>query len=193
MTRLILASGSPQRKKLLKILGVPFVVKVSRVREHNKIKTSCSALVQKNALLKARDVAASVKSGIVIGADTLVYGGRKRIIGKPRDLKDAKRILRVLFAKPHWVYTGVAVIDSATGKTLVGYEKTKVFMVPLTDMEINRYHSKISPLDKAGGFDIEGGGSVFIHRIEGCYSNVIGLPIAKLAGMLKKMGISMYA
>lgn len=192
MAKLILASGSPQRKKLLKILGVPFTVKVSRVQELSKIKTSCSALVQKNALLKARDVALPLKGGVVIGADTLVYGGNKKIIGKPRDLKDAKRILRILFSKPHWVYTGVAVIDSATGKTLVDYEKTKVFMIPLTDHEIDHYHKKVSPLDKAGGFDIEGGGSVFIHRIEGCYSNVIGLPIAKLAGMLKKVGISIY-
>ncbi|OGX37247.1 MAG: septum formation protein Maf [Omnitrophica WOR_2 bacterium RIFCSPHIGHO2_02_FULL_52_10] len=190
MAKLILASGSPQRKKLLKILGVPFAVKVSRAQELSKIKTTCSALVQKNALRKARDVAASLKDGVVIGADTLVYGGNKKIIGKPRDLKDAKHILRILFSKPHWVYTGVAVIDSATGTTLVDYEKTKVFMIPLTDKEIDRYHRKVSPLDKAGGFDIEGGGSVFIHRIEGCYSNVIGLPIAKLACMLKKVGVS---
>ena len=73
---------------------------------------------------------------------------------------------------------------------MVDYEKTKVFMVPLTEEEINRYHARVSPLDKAGGFDIEGDGSVFIHRIEGCYTNVIGLPIAKLATMLKKMGVS---
>ena len=70
------------------------------------------------------------------------------------------------------------------------YEKTKVFMIPLGDEEIDRYHKQVSPLDKAGGFDIEGRGSVFIHRIEGCYSNVIGLPIAKLATMLKKVGVS---
>ena len=190
MPKLILASGSPQRKKLLKDLGVPFTVRPSRARELTKIKTTCAALVQGNALLKALDVAARVKSGVVIGADTLVFGGNKKIIGKPRDLRDARRILRALFAKPHWVYTGVAVIDRATGKTLVDYEKTKVFMVPLTGREINRYHNQVSPLDKSGGFDIEGRGSVFIHRIEGCYSNVIGLPISKLAGMLKKVGVS---
>ncbi len=190
MKKFILASGSLQRKKLLKDLGVQFTVKVSQAEEVQKIQTTCSSLVKHNALLKASDVASHLKSGVVVGADTLVYGGNKEIIGKPRNLKEAKKILHALFSKPHWVYTGVAVIDAETGRRIVDYEKTKVFMLPLTDEEIDRYHSKVSPLDKAGGFDIEGGGSVFIHRIEGCYSNVIGLPIAKLATMLRKFNIS---
>ena len=189
MKKLILASGSLQRKKLLKDLGVQFAIQSSRVKEVQKIQTTCSALVKHNAVLKARDVAGRLKSGVVVGADTLVYGGNKQIIGKPRNLKEAKKILYALFSKPHWVYTGVAVIDIETGKQIVDYEKTKVFMLPLTEEEIDRYHAKVSPLDKAGGFDIEGGGSVFIHRIEGCYSNVIGLPIAKLATMLRKVGV----
>jgi len=191
MHKLILASNSPQRKKLLKDLGVQFTIKSSRIREVNTIKTTCSALVKHNAILKARDVARRVKKGVVIGADTLVYGGNKKIIGKPKNLKNAKKILHILFSKPHWVYTGVAVVDCQTQKTIIDYEKTKVFMIPLTNKEIDQYHRKVSPLDKSGGFDIEGRGSVFIHRIEGCYSNVIGLPIAKLASMLKKMGVSL--
>lgn len=190
MPKLILASGSPQRKKLLKNLGVPFTVKVSRAKEIERIQTTCSALVKKNAEIKARAVAKTLKEGVVVGADTLVYGGNKKIIGKPRNLKEAKRILKTLFSKPHWVYTGVAVIDCASGKVLRDYEKTKVYMLPLSDDEIDQYHKKVSPLDKSGGFDIEGRGSVFIHRVEGCYSNVIGLPIAKLAGMLKQFGVS---
>lgn len=190
MKRIILASQSPQRRKLLKFLGLRFTVKPSRVQEISKIKTTCSALVQENALRKALDVASRVKKGVVIGADTLVYVGNKRIVGKPRNLKEARHILKVLFSRPQWVYTGVAVIDSATGKTLVDYEKTRIFMVPLSDREIAQYHRRINPFDKAGGFQIEGWGSIFIHRIEGCYSNVIGLPMAKLAGMLKKVGVS---
>lgn len=190
MKKLILASQSPQRRKLLEFLGLRFTVKPSRVQEISRIKTTCSALVRENALRKAVDVASRVKKGVVIGADTLVYAGNKQIIGKPRDLKDARRILKVLFSRPQWVYTGVAVIDTATGKRVVDYEKTKVFMIPLTDQEIAQYHRRVNPFDKAGGFDIEGWGSIFIHRIEGCYSNVIGLPMAKLAGMLKKVGIS---
>ena len=190
MKQLILASASLQRKKLLKALGVQFTIKSSRIKEVQKIQTTCSSLVKHNALLKAKDVAGQLKAGVVVGADTLVYGSNKQIIGKPRNLKEAKKILHELFSKPHWVYTGVAVIDVETGQHIVDYEKTKVFMLPLTDEEIDLYHAKVSPLDKAGGFDIEGGGSVFIHRIEGCYSNVIGLPIAKLATMLRRVGVS---
>lgn len=190
MKQLILASRSPQRRRLLKFLGIKFTVRPSRARETAKVRTTCSALVKENALRKARDVAGRVKKGVVIGADTLVFAGNKQVVGKPRDIKDARRILKVLFSRPPWVYTGVAVIDAASGKTIVDYEKTKVFMIPLTDKEIARYHCRVNPFDKAGGFDIEGWGSIFIQRIEGCYSNVIGLPMAKLAGMLKKVGVS---
>lgn len=190
MKKLILASGSVQRKKLLKFLGVPFIVRPSRVKEIKTVKTTCSSLVVDNALRKARDVASHFQEGVVIGADTVVYIGNKQIVGKPRSLKDAKRILKILFSRPQWVYTGLAVIDARTGVELVDYEKTKVFMLSLTDEEIARYHAKVNPFDKAGGFDIEGWGSIFIHRIEGCYSNVIGLPMAKLSRMLKKVGVS---
>lgn len=190
MKKLILASGSVQRKKLLRFLGVPFMVRPSRVKEIKTIKTTCSSLVVDNALRKARDVASHFQDGVVIGADTVVYIGNKQIVGKPHSLKDAKRILKILFSRPQWVYTGLAVIDARTGVEVVDYEKTKVFMLSLTDEEIARYHAKVNPFDKAGGFDIEGWGSIFIHRIEGCYSNVIGLPMAKLSRMLKKVGIS---
>ena len=190
MTKLILASASLQRRKLLELLGVKFSVKPSRVEEHKRIRTNCAALVQQNALLKAQDVASRLKDGVVIGADTVVYVGHKKIIGKPKNFQEARQILKILFSRPQWVYTGVAIVDARGGRRMVDYEKTKVFMLPLTDEEIERYHSKVDPFDKAGGFDIEGWGSIFIHRIEGCYSNVIGLPMAKLATMLKKFGVS---
>ena len=191
--KIILASGSPQRKKLLKLLGIKFFLKPSRVKEIRRIKTTCASLVKQNAFLKAQDIASQIKSGIVIGADTVVTIGQKHIIGKPRNFKDAKRILKVLFSRPHWVYTGVVVIDVRTQRCFIDYEKTKIFMTPLSDQEIHRYYKKINPFDKAGGFDIEGWGGVFIHRIEGCYSNVIGLPLAKLSAMLKKVDISILS
>jgi MAF protein len=187
--QLILASASVQRKKLLALLGIPFKVIPSQVEEHAQVDHNFAHLVKHNALIKAKDVAARVKNGIVIGSDTLVCIGKKTIIGKPKTLAVAKKNLKHLMNTPHWVYTGVAVIDSTTGKTLVDYEKTKVFMVPLTDKEIDMYHQRVPPFDKAGGFDIEGLGSVFIRRIEGDYSNVIGLPLAKLFSMLKKIGV----
>lgn len=193
MQKLILASHSPQRKKLLKQYGIPFTVEPSNAKESFKIRTRPSTLVIENALLKAQAIAKKRKKGIVLGSDTLVYAGGKKIIGKPKSKKQAVRILKGMFKKPHWVYTGVALVDAQTGQTATGFEKTKITMNALSDDEIKRYHKKVSPLDKAGGFDIEGWGGLFIKKIEGCYTNVIGLPMAKLREMLKKMGVSVLS
>jgi septum formation protein len=189
MKQLILASASVQRKNLMKLLNLPFVVQRSKAEEICKIKTNVADLVKENAFIKALDVAEETKkNAIVIGADTVVYAKGKLVL-KPRDLKEAKKNLKELMSEPHWVYTGVALIDTATGKSLVDYEKTKVFMTMLDDKEIDRYHKEVPPMDKAGGFDIEGRGGLFIPRIEGCYFNVVGLPLAKLAEMLKTFGV----
>lgn len=191
MPKLILASKSPQRKKLLKLLGLEFTVIPSTVEEkHGLEEMNCQTLVQHNAKVKARDVASRVKEGLVIGADSLVFIEPHTLIGKPKDLKAAKANLKKLMKHPCFVYTGLAVIDAATGKEIIDYDQTKIFMKPLSDEEIDRYHAQVNPLDKAGGFDIEGKGSLFIHRIEGCYFNVIGLPLSKLYRILKKFGVS---
>ena len=189
MKKIILASASPQRRKLLKILGIPFMVSPSRAVEIMKLTRGCAHLVRTNALIKAQEVSGRLKEGIIIGSDTVVLSYKGRLILKPRDMKEAKKNLKELMAHPHWVYSGVAIIDAKTGQTLVDYEKTKVFMTKLSDMAIDRYHQLVSPLDKAGGFDIEGKGALFIPRIEGCYFNVVGLPLAKLAEMLKEFGV----
>jgi septum formation protein len=160
----------------------------SRVKEKSVLKGRCSDLVIDNALNKARDVAKRCGSGVVVGADTVVLVG-KRIIGKPGTMSDAVRALRILTRKPQWVYTGIAVIDTDNGRVYTDYEKTKVYMYRLSDAQIKRYFRKISPFDKAGSFDVQGPGSVFIDRIEGCFYNVVGLPLAKLAAILKKTGI----
>jgi septum formation protein len=189
MKKIILASASVQRKNLMKLLKLPFVVQRSKAEEICQIKTNVADLVKENAFIKALDVAEETKKdAIVIGADTVVYAKGKLVL-KPKDLKEAKKNLKELMSEPHWVYTGVALIDSSTGKSLVDYEKTKVFMTMLNDKEIDRYHKEVPPMDKAGGFDIEGRGGLFIPRIEGCYFNVVGLPLAKLAQMLKKFGV----
>ena len=192
MKPLILASASPQRHKLMTILGLPFIVYPSKAEEIARLTHSVGHFVKRNALRKARDVAGHFKSGLVIGADTVVYSGYKRLILKPNNLAEAKRKLKELMARPHWVYSGVALMDAATGKTLVDYEKTRVHMTKLTDAQIDHYHKLVPPVDKAGGFDIEGKGALFIHRIEGCYFNVVGLPLAKLAQMLKKFGVEIW-
>ena len=189
MKQIILASASPQRKNLMKLLRIPFVVQRSRAEEICAIKTNVADLVKENAFIKALDVAEETKkNAIIIGADTVVYAKGKLVL-KPKDLKEAKKNLKELMSEPHWVYTGVALIDASTGRSLVDYEKTRVFMTTLNDKEIDRYHKEVPPMDKAGGFDIEGRGGLFIPRIEGCYFNVVGLPLAKLAEMLKKFGV----
>ncbi len=189
MTKIILASASPQRRNLIKILDLPFIIVPSKAKEKDFLTKGVIHLVEHNALLKAKDVASRFKLGLVIGCDTVVFSHKKRLILKPKDLKEAKKNLMELMEEPHWVYSGLAVIDARTKKVLVDYEKTKIFMKPLSSREIDRYHAKVSPLDKAGGFDIEGTGALFISRIEGCYFNVVGLPLAKLSEMLRKLNI----
>jgi len=192
MTKIILASNSPQRKILLRQAGIRFSTVPSKVKEIPRIKTTCADLVKENARLKAADVASRMNEGLVIGADTLVFDGKSKIIGKPENLKEARTILKRLFSGAHWVYTGVVLIDVSTGRVLTACEKTKVYMNTLSDAEIDEYHRRVSPLDKAGGFDIEGHGALFIRRIEGCYTNVIGLPMARLRKMLKTMGVVVF-
>ncbi|MDP2928477.1 MAG: Maf family protein [Candidatus Omnitrophota bacterium] len=191
MRKLILASRSKARRKLLKDVGLKFTVATSGVRERRLIKTDCGDLVMENAMAKAIDVAGRFKSGIVIAADTVVLVG-KRIIGKPKSIKDAFRTLRLLSRKPQWVYTGIAVIDIDRDKRYGSFDRTKVYMYRLSEREIKNYFKRVSPLDKAGSFDIQGFGSVFIDRIEGCFYNVVGLPMAKLAKILKKTGVYVF-
>jgi MAF protein len=164
----------------------------SKIKEVKQARgLSCAALVKRNALEKAKDVAKRVEDGIIIGADTLVVQG-KRIFGKPKDLKDARLMLKRLSRKPQWIYTGIAVVDKDKNKTLVSYEKSKVYMDSLSNKEINNYFKLVSPLDKAGSFDIQARGAFFIRRIEGCFYNVVGLPLRKLYRMFKKMGIRVF-
>ena len=189
---LILASKSKARQKLLKNLGVRFRVMPARVKEHADAVRHPARTVTANALLKARDVAGRVRKGIVIGCDTLVWQDGKAF-GKPASLKEARVMLKRLSSRPHVLYTGIAVIDAASGRHAVDVEETRIEMEPLSDREITQYFRKVSPLDKAGGFDIQGLGGSFIRRICGCYFNVVGLPLARLRGMLKKFGVSLLA
>lgn len=191
MRRLILASRSRARRKLLKDIGLKFSIATSGIKEKRIIKTGCGDLVVANALAKAKDVAERFDSGIVIAADTVVLVGKK-IIGKPKNIKDAFKTLKLLSRKPQWVYTGIAVIDIDKDKTYTSFDRTKVYMYHLSDKQIRSYFRRVSPLDKAGSFDIQGFGGVFIDRIEGCFYNVVGLPMAKLANILKKTGMEVF-
>lgn len=191
MRKIILASASKARKELLRKIGLKFIVAKSKVKEGGSLKRGCKALVVENALKKGKDIAKRFKSGVVIAADTVVFAGKK-IISKPKNMKDAFKTLKVLSKKPQWVYTGVAVIDIDKNRIITDFEKTKIYMYKLTDKEIKRYFKKVSPLDKAGSFDIQGIGGIFIDRIEGCFYNVVGMPLAKLAKILKRLEVDIF-
>lgn len=192
MKKLILASQSKARQKLLKSLGVSFRVMPAKIREQKASGKNPAKAVAVNALLKAGEVAGRLKEGLVIGCDTLVWQ-KGHVFGKPSSLKAARVMLKKLSSKPHRLFTGLAVVDAATKKMAVVVEETRIEMEPLTDEEITRYFRRVSPLDKAGGFDIQGLGSLFIRRIDGCYFNVIGLPIARLRVLLKKFGAALLS
>jgi len=187
MPTVYLASDSQARRKLLTILGIKFKVLSSRFKEEKMSGAPYPQIVKANALQKAKDAAQRIKSGVVIGADTIVVQGKK-IFGKPKNLKDARSMLKHLSRRPQWLYTGIAVIDKDKGKTKLACEKTKIYMDKLTDKEIGSYFKYENPLDKAGGFDIQGRGAFFIRRIEGCFYNVVGLPLRRLYRILKELG-----
>jgi len=187
-----LASGSKARAKLLKALGFKFKVLPSKIKEERrKGPLSYAQLVKNNALRKAKEIAKRVKSGIIIAADTVtVQDGR--IFGKPKNLRGARQMLKRLSRKPQWLYTGICVIDKDKNRQKTAYEKTKIYMDNLADKEIKSYFAKVSPLGKAGSFDIQGEGAFFIRRIEGCFYNVVGLPLRKLYRIFKELGISVF-
>ena len=191
MRKIILASRSKARQKLLRQIGLKFQAVNSHVKEDSSPRPDCADLVIANALAKARDAAKRFSSGVVIGADTVVLAG-KRIIGKPKNISDAFKTLKLLSRAPQLVYTGIAVVDIDHRKIFSDFERTKIYMYRLTDKQIRNYFKKVSPLDKAGSFDIQGLGSIFIDRIEGCFYNVVGLPLAKLAKLLKKAGVDVF-
>ena len=139
----------------------------------------------RNAIGKARraEVPRGSAKGIVIGADTFLYF-RGRVIGKPRTLREAHWLLQSLSGNSHWVYTGICVLDVATGRVRAGYDKTKVTFKPLTQEAVARLLKRMSPLDKAGGYAIQEDRGELIARLEGSRSNVIGLPMELLRRIL---------
>ncbi len=182
----ILASASPRRSGLLKDWGLKFKVIPSRVGEETKQK-SPRAIVKELALRKALSVAGQAKSGIVIGADTIVvYGGE--IIGKPTDEKHAEKILSKLNGTYHRVYSGVAVVDAATDRKAVDYEVSRVKMRRIPGSEVARLSKK--HLDKAGAYAIQEKSDAFVEKIEGDYYNVVGLPYGKLKKALSRFGVT---
>ena len=144
-----------------------------------------------NAKALFKIVAKQFDSALVIGADTIVVRG-KTVLGKPESMDNAMEYIKLLNGSKHEVYTGICIIDSTNNKVVTGHERTSVVFRRLTDEQIHLYLSCTGPLDKAGAYAIQGPGALLVERIEGCYYNVVGLPLFRLAQMLKKVGLTFY-
>ncbi|MGQ9532824.1 MAG: Maf family protein [Desulfotomaculales bacterium] len=188
MIPIVLASASPRRRALLRQLDLPFRTVPSRVSEELPAELAPVERVERLAELKARDVAARIPEGLVIGADTVVVVDG-RVLGKPADPAEAEAMLMLLQGRWHEVFTGVAVVAAGGGRALVTHERTEVAFKPLDADQIRRYVATGEPLDKAGAYAIQGRAAAFVAGIRGCYSNVVGLPLARLAGLLEEFGV----
>ena len=179
--KIILASGSASRIKLLKTAGIEFTIEKSGYEEDMNVDLPASELCQKLALGKAMDVAKKHEgeNAIIIGADSFgIIDGK--FIGKPNDADEAKKVLRLISGRKHELITGFAIFDCASGRFSIGVDIAEVWIKVLSETEIDKYIRTGEPLDKAPSYTIEGIGSLFIERINGNSSTVIGLPIQKI-------------
>ena len=180
---LVLASQSPRRKELLEVLGIPFSIVVPETDERPQAGESPEDYVVRVAREKALDVSSRVVDSVVLSADTVVtIDGH--ILGKPRDRRDAIRMLTQLSGREHQVFTAVCVLDQRDDQIREAVEKTAVSFRQLTGLEIEGYVERENIMDKAGAYAIQGFASVFIPRISGSYSNVMGLPLAMVYELL---------
>ena len=188
MKKLILASSSPRRQEILNMLGVPFEIIPSDADEDLANRTGLPHEVAAEiSLLKAQSVASSLKSGLVIGADTVVALDDK-IYGKPCSYDEGYKMLESLSGRHHFVITGFTVVDVESSSYISSYEKTKVSLCPLPDQSIRAYLDSGEYKDKAGAYAIQNRFGLFVKGIEGCYFNVVGLPIYKLSLVLQNFG-----
>jgi septum formation protein len=188
--KLILASSSPRRAELLRDAGIAFEVCAPQVEEARRPGESVEIMVARLAEAKARaaaDLFSKGKSAIFIGADTAVELGGE-IFGKPRDAAHTRKILAALSGRTHHVLTGICVLRLPDSATRSAVERTAVTFAPLNANEIDAYIASGEPFEKAGGYAIQGRAGRYIPRIEGCYFNVVGLPLARLDALLRDLG-----
>lgn len=184
--RIILASNSPRRREILSQIGIQYEVIPSKFEE-NALNMSPENMVMYFAEEKAMDVAKKVKEeAFVIGADTIVY--QNGIMGKPKDNEDAARMLKNLSGVFHAVITGISVVHTPSLNKITDYERTLVKFKNISDDEIHAYIKSGEPMDKAGAYAIQGIGSLLVEKIEGCYFNVVGLPVYRLSKILEGFG-----
>ncbi|GMW03211.1 MAG: Maf-like protein [Candidatus Hydrogenedentota bacterium] len=190
MKPLILASASPRRKALLGALGLTFEVTTSHALEIDE-GSSPEEIVLSNARRKRDEVAERLhRDAIIIAADTLVFLDQ-HVLSKPKDVAEAHTMLRMLSGNTHQVVTGLAIIDTGTGQAVEGHECTDVTFRDLSDEEIAHFVHAVNPVDRAGAYTVDGPGSLLVARYNGCYQNVLGLPIVRLDSLLKKLNVSL--
>ena len=187
----ILASGSPRRRELLGYMRVPFEVLRIDVDEYVADPTpDCARMLARRKARAAAEALRSAGAGrleLILAADTIVWC-ENQLLGKPSDARDAERMLGRIAGRWHEVYTGVCVLDMADGREETLFECSRVHLVPLTAAEIAGYVATGEPMDKAGAYAIQGLGGAFIDEIAGSPSNVMGLPMAQTAALLKRFG-----
>lgn len=195
---IILASASPRRKEMLSQAGIPFQVLVSNIPEVRKENESPINYVKRNAVEKAIACITLLKSSaehIILAADTIVVSASGQVLEKPADDREATAMLKSLSGTHHTVFTGYALVSSAAHSTLLCDScESRVHFRDLGDAEITSYIQTREPFDKAGGYGIQGFGSVFIKSIEGSYTNVVGLPLCETVLALQKFaGLRLFS
>ena len=188
--RLILGSGSPRRRELMRLLEVPFQVHKPAVDERLLPEEVPADVPQRISRLKAESVARETRAGIVVAADTIVVH-KGVILGKPRDAGHATAMLRRLRGERHLVLSGVTVMDAATGKQITELCESKVWLRPMDDSEIQDYVATGDPLDKAAAYAIQNTQFAPVARVVGCPANVMGLPICHVVRNLRRLGVKL--
>lgn len=192
--KIVLASASERRQELLNRLTEDFDIIVSNYDENMvPFNGNFGAYVIELAKGKALEVKsrlADQKDSIIIGCDTIV-AFNNRVLGKPKDSEDAFRMLKELSSSEHEVYSGIALVNTLTKKVSTDFVCTKVKFSALSDDEIYKYIDSKEPMDKAGAYGIQGIGGIFVEKIDGCYYNVVGLPLNRLYYMLREMGVNL--
>lgn len=185
MEEIILASASPRRREILEKYKIEHEILKSNIIEKTNPADRPEVTAMGLAFEKAMDIARGNPDKVIIGADTLVVY-KDEILGKPKDKEDARRILEILNGKSHKVITGLSLIHLVSQRKVIDYEVTKVKFRKLDKEFIERYVETNQPLDKAGAYGIQDYGALLVESIEGCYLNVVGLPLVKLDKLLSK-------
>jgi septum formation protein len=186
--QIILASTSPRRKQLLKLLNIAFKAVDSGYEEIVNLKLSHRDLVKCLAVGKAHSAAKKYPKAIIVAADTMV-SFRGKIIGKPKNRQEAEKMLKSFSGKAQEVITGFAVLDAKTKQVIAGGDKIKIYFKKLSSRDISAYIKSGEPFDKAGGYNLQGLGFNLIEKIEGDFTCALGLPMTAVFNALEKLGV----